>query len=203
MKRQVVFIHGGESFSNYEDFLQHIKTCEVRNPLGERPKRWQDSFREDLGEQFEVYMPQMPNKQNAKYEEWKIWFERYFEFLKEDVILIGHSQGGSFLVKYLTESQVPFSVKVLYILAAPIISEDFGGEDGGDFLPNKAHIKDIQDIVKDIYIFHSKDDFVVPFSHGEQYVELLPKAQMVIFEDKGHFLTETFSELVEHIKAVQ
>lgn len=200
MKKQIVFIKGGEAFSNYEDFLTYLKTVEVRDPAALEQKRWTRTLQDDLGEAFEVFIPTMPNKQNAKYEEWKIWFERHFQFLHDDVVLIGHSQGGYFLLKYLSENAVPVKVKALYLLAAPAGPDDFGGEDGGDFAFDPYRLKDIMAQVKDIHILHSTDDPVVPYSHAEKLKAFLPKAELITFEDRGHFLMETFPELIDHIK---
>ena len=63
-------------------------------------------------------MPSMPNKQNAAYDEWSIWFEKYFAYLKDDVILIGWSLGGMFLAKYLSDKPFPVKIKSLFLLAA-------------------------------------------------------------------------------------
>ena len=81
MKKQIVFIHGGEAFSRYGAFIDYLKTLPVDNPLEEHPKRWRHTLREFLGEEYEVFLPSMPNSKNAKYAEWKIWFERHFTFL--------------------------------------------------------------------------------------------------------------------------
>jgi len=201
MKKQIVFIKGGEAFSHYEDFLNYLRTVEVRDPAALEQRRWTKTLQEDLGADFEVFMPTMPNKQNAKYEEWKIWLERHFQFLHDDVVLIGHSQGGYFLLKYLSENDMPVRVRALYLLASPAGPDDFGAEDGGDFAFETERIKDIQKNVKDVYIFHSEDDPVVPYSHATTLKGLLPNAKLITFSDRGHFLTETFPEFVEHIKA--
>jgi len=39
------------------------------------------TLKEDVGEDFEVFMPEMPNKDFADYTEWKIMFEKVFPFL--------------------------------------------------------------------------------------------------------------------------
>jgi len=49
---------------------------------------------------------------------------------------------------------------------------------------------------------HSKDDPVVPISDSDEYASRLPDAELVLFEDKGHFNTEEFSGLVYLIKAL-
>jgi predicted alpha/beta hydrolase family esterase len=48
----------------------------------------------------------------------------------------------------------------------------------------------------------SKDDCIVPFSHQEKYAQKLPEAKKVVFQDRGHFKLEEFSEIVELIKSL-
>ncbi len=200
-KKQIVFIHGGEAFTRYEDFLIYLHTEEIDDPLGENVrKRWQSSLRETLIETHEVYYPSMPNKQSAKYLEWKIWFERYHSFLRDGVTLIGHSHGGYFLARYLSEEQMPVTVRALYLLAAAFEPDDFGGEDGGDFKFEPANLPRLAAQVGAMYILHSKDDPVVPYAHALKYKAALPDAELISFEDKNHFIIEEFPELIEHIR---
>lgn len=203
-KQQVFYIHGGSSYSRYEDFLEDLRTMPIRDLPGEpeAPKKWTRTLREDLGEDFEVFMPTMPNKMSAKYEEWKIWFERHFEYLRDGLILLGWSQGGYFLAKYLIENEPPVKIKALLLGAAPFAPDDFGGEDGGDFAFDTTKAGELSKKAEKILILHSKDDFVVPFSHGERFAAALPEAEFVVFEDKNHFLIEEFPELIAMIKGL-
>jgi predicted alpha/beta hydrolase family esterase len=200
MKKQVIFIHGGEAFSDYSAFIEYLKSDNI-DPYEKPSKRWHQRLQEDLGDEYEVFLPHMPNSQNAKYLEWKIWFEKYIPFLHDDVILIGHSQGGYFLVKYLLENGFPIRIKGLYLVAAPFEPDDFGGEDGGDFNFNTAQVPALEDVSERIVLFHSKDDFVVPFDHALRYKNALPKAELFLLEDRIHFWQEAFPELIEDIKA--
>jgi uncharacterized protein len=200
-KKQIVFIHGAQSFSNYDAFLTRLRTVEISDPLELEPrKRWQPTLREALLDTHEVYMPSMPNKQNAKYVEWKIWFERYFQFLHDGVILIGHSQGGYFLLKYLSENTMPVSVKALILLAAPFEADDFGGEDGGDFAfdPHNLHMLTKQ--IEKVHILHSTDDPLVPYVHAEKLRAALPGATLVTYSNKNHFILEEFPEFISLIQ---
>jgi len=201
MHQQVFYIHGGSAFSQYGKFLHHLETTEIRYPHGDKPDMWPSSLRERLGDGYEVFTPRMPNSQNAKYEEWKIWFERHFDFLRDGVILVGWSQGGYFLAKYLCENKLPYQINALYLVAAPIEPEDFVGEDGGDFNFDIEKLPNLAKQSSKICIFHSKDDFVVPYKHALKYKDQLPEAELVTFEDKNHFLIEEFPELIEKIKA--
>jgi len=201
MIKQVVFVGGGDSYSNYEDYVNALHNAPLRNLLGEKTARWTDTLREDLGDDYELYMIPMPNTDNAKYEEWKIWFEKYFEYFNDGVVLIGWSLGGMFLAKYLLESETPFSINKLFLLSAPCGMYDDGeGNDCGSFRFNPEQLGDLMQKVSKITILHSKDDFVVPYEHALKYKEALPEAELVTFEDKTHFLVEELPELVEMIK---
>ena len=59
-----------------------------------------------------LYKARLQYRTNARYEEWKIWFERMIPFLNDNVILVGHSLGGIFFVKYLSENLLPIKSKI-------------------------------------------------------------------------------------------
>ena len=204
MKKQVVFVGGGDSYSNYDEYIRALKNAPIRNPLGEKSKRWTATLREDLGDDYELYMIPMPNTDNAVYTEWKIWFEKYFTYLHDGVILVGWSLGGMFLAKYLSEEETPFSIDALFLLAAPCGEYDDGkGNDCGSFRFNSELLSNIEGKVAKITVLHSKDDFVVPYEHALKYKEALPNTELVTFEDTNHFLVEELPELVEMIKQTE
>jgi len=201
MNTQIVYIHGGTAFSSYEAFITHLRTRTIWDPSGTmKQKRWKEDLVTEFGETCDVFFPSMPNSQNAQYEEWKIWFERYFGFLTGNVILIGHSLGGYFLAKYLSENTPPFHVKSVYFVASPFENDDFDGEDGGDFVFNALNITNIEKIAEKIVIFHAKDDIVVPPEHAQKFHVALPSAEYILLETGGHFIDERFPEIIEHIK---
>ncbi len=205
MKKQVIFISGGDSFTRHEDFLQHLRTTPLRDPLGERTIRWTDTLRTDLGTDFEVYIPTMPNKSNARFDEWAIWFERHLDLVEDGVVLIGWSLGGMFLAKYLSETPLKKQVSAVYLLAAPggefvDIRGDGGGGDCIDFRPDATAVAQLGTTIPRLEIWQSEDDFVVPASEIEWYRTHVPGANITIFKDKNHFLVESLPELLVSIK---
>lgn len=204
-KQQVFYIHGGSAYTHYEDYIYDLKNQPLRSASDEeKATRWTNTLRSDLGSDYQVFTPSMPGNRNAQYEEWKIWFERHFEYLHNDVILVCWSLGAMFISRYLSEYETPFSVKGLFLLAAPFdyfVTEGCR-EDGGDFYADVAKVPNIAKRVENIYILHSKDDFVVPYEHALKYKEALPEAELVTFADKNHFLVEELPELVTLIKEV-
>ena len=174
MKQQVVYIHGGQSFLQHEAFLERLQTIQIWDlPSSLGKKKWTSDLASKLGENFEVFLPEMPNKQNAKYAEWKMWFERHFVYFNDDIILIGCSLGTMFLLRYLSENDVPFKIKALFIMAPVVQTEGFDDTDCGDFLCDLKNVTSIQDKVTTLFILHSKDDFLVPYEHSLKLKEVL------------------------------
>lgn len=197
MPQQILFIHGGDVFETYEEYLDYLRNHEFTKEYLTGRKKWRDNLQRDLGENYEVFLPQMPSAYNAKYIEWKIWFEKSFKFLEDNIILIGGSLGGIFLAKYLSENNFPAKIKATFLLAAPY-------DDGylGDF----ALLESLEKFAKQsekIFLYHSKDDPLVPFAEAEKYAKILPNAEKVIFKDKGHFALKEFPEFVEKLKSIK
>lgn len=193
MPQQIFVVHGGEVFEKYEEYLEYLKNYQV-NLEKVKNGGWKDHLQETLGNEYDVIFPQMENYHNAKYSEWKIFFERFFPYLKDGIILIGGSLGGIFLAKYLSENILPIKIKAIFLLAAPH-SDDYLG----DFsLPES--LEKVSEQSNTIFLYHSEDDPVVNISEVEKYSALLPKAEKVIFENKGHFNLKEFPEILDKIK---
>jgi len=204
MKKQILFIHGGTSFSKHDNFLRYLENLPLDRVLKADSKRWPENIKSLQSEDCEVFYPKMPNTQNSKYEEWKIWFERHFEVLHDELILMGWSQGGLFLLKYLSENKMPVQIKTLFLVAPVFVAlvDEKTQEDGGDFNFDTSQVGKVGNQVSDIQIFHSKDDFVVPYEHSVKLQAALPKATLHTFEDRNHFLQEEFPEIIDLLKQV-
>lgn len=194
--KQVIVIHGGNSYENYEEYLKELKAKDLTIDRL-RSVSWKENLQKGLGENFDVLTPRMPNMQNAKYLEWKIWFEKIINLLDEEVILIGHSLGGIFILKYLSENNYPKKIKATFLIAAPYSTPT--RYPLSDFVINTPLGNFIKQAGK-VFIFHSRDDLVVPFDNSERFKKDIPNAQFVVFEDKGHFNDSQFSELVEELR---
>ncbi len=195
MTKQIIVIPGGDSFNTYDEYISSLENWEVTIDKFRPRKDWKTTLQQKLGEDYDVLMPQMPNKTNCRYNEWKIWFERMFPFLNSEVILLGHSLGGMFLTKYLTENDFPKQINGLFLIAPPHNKT----AEIGDFILPKSFDR-LSEQVKNIFFYYSKDDVIVPFSELAEFQKQLPEAEAFTFEDRGHFNQEEFPELVELLK---
>src|SRR3989344_1392923 len=200
MKTQVVVIHGGDAFGTYDEYIAFLKVHAVEGIEYFLKTRWRDHLQEDLGADYEVIAPKMPNKWNAKYEEWKIWFEKLLPFIRDGVILIGHSLGGTFLAKYLSENKFPVNIKASFLVCAPFDDADADYKLHDFSFSN--NLKLLEERGGKIYIFHSKDDSVVPFTDFEKYRRALPNAEAIELDGCNHFEQDAFPELISLIQNI-
>ena len=198
MKKQIVIIHGGDTFATQEVYLDFLRRHPIRwERYVTGTDDWKPWLRKQLVDKYEVVLPEMPNKWNCKFDEWKIWFEKLFPFFHNDIILIGHSQGGIFLAKYLSENKFPKSIKAVILVSAPYDRDSEGYPVLSFSLPETLNLQ-----TENIYLYHSKDDPVVPISALEQYQNFLPNAKVKIFENRQHINQPEFPELLEDIKSL-
>ncbi len=201
MKNQIIFIHGWEAFDNsqeYHDFLRE----KSYDPYKLKVERWKQKIHDEVWDNFEVFSPNMPAKNNSDYIAWKIWFEKLFEYLNDsEPIIIWTSLGWIFLTKYLSENDFPKNISQLHLVASVFDESWLEWEWVGNFkLEDFEGLRNIQNKAEKIFLYHSRDDFVVPYEHAEKYLEYLPDAEFMSFEDRGHFLQAEFPELIENIK---
>ena len=188
---QLVHFHGGESFKDYDAYFAFLQGYEIEYPPQGKDKKWKERYQEFLGEDWEIVMPSMPSPRNAKYIEWELWLQKYIPFLHDEVIMVGHSLGAIFLAEFLQNHTLPITIMQLHLVAGPAPS-------CGDF--TFTTLDNLEKQCAEVHMYHSQDDFVVPFKDVEAYTKALPHAKVHIFEDRGHFLQPEFPELMENIK---
>jgi predicted alpha/beta hydrolase family esterase len=167
MTKHILFIHGGGGEGAYEE--DGILAA---------------SLQKALGSAYEVLYPKMPLEESAGYSDWKAQIAMELSALDDEVILVAHSVGGSILLKYLSEEQVDTPIAGLFLLATPYF--------GGDANWNYPEMNLTQDFatklpaIPRIFLYHSRDDEVVPFAHLGLYAAKLPQAMVRVFDGRGH-----------------
>lgn len=195
MNKQICIIHGGDTFDSNQEYLDALRDKEVVYERLLYSPGWRDWLASQLAD-WDVIAPSMPNAQNAQYSEWEIYFSKILPFLDASAVLVGHSLGGIFLAKFLSEHSPALPLSKLILIAAPY--DDEQNESLGDFKVSSA-VK-LNQAAREIHIFHSTDDPVVPFAESSKYIRDLPRARLHSFEDRHHFIGQIFPELVEIIR---
>ncbi len=198
MKKQIIVIGGGWVFDTYENYVSFLSSYEITKESFSK-KNWIYSL-DSLLPDFDVLIPEMPNKNNARYSEWKIWFDKILAISNQEIVLIGRSLGGIFLMKYLSENKITKNILAFHCVGAPFDAEG-AQESLGDFVLYEP-LSGVFDQVENIFMYFSKDDPITPFQNIDKFKQELPNAHYLVFEDRGHFQSLEFPEIVENIKLI-
>lgn len=130
---------------------------------------------------------------------YKVWEKEFEQFnVNENTILVGHSCGAGFLLRWLSENKT--NIKKLILVAPWLDPERTNTDTFFDFTVDSS----IHTRTQEIHLFISKDDESDILTSFETIRGALPNATVHEFEDKGHFTleemkTEKFPELLETI----
>lgn len=144
--------------------------------------------------------PEMPNGYYPEYMVWKNELERFD--ITSETILVGHSLGAGFLMRWLSEKPERKVNKV--ILVAPWMGHAFSSDPFDETFFNFELNREIASQTKGLHIFNSTDDFSA-IQEGVTY--LRENVDDIVYHElkgKGHFTlndigTEELPELLDEI----
>jgi uncharacterized protein len=181
MKKNLVIIHGAG-----------VRSYKIMT------EKWVPYIKNELGAGFEITCPRMPNPQFPQYSSWRTTIKNTLSKIEGPLILVGHSLGGTLLLKYLTEEKVSQEILGLYFIASPYFSEDKGWN-YQDFFINIGPDKLLGNYP--VYSYHSTDDAIVPVGHQGFYASKFPQTIVRTLEGHGHeYKMEEFKEIIQDIK---
>lgn len=157
------------------------------------------ALRNEFAGEYELIAPLMPNDEEPTYAAWKEALLQELPKLQEGVLLVGHSLGGSVLLKMLAEQQFPVSCAGLMLLATPKWGADEDWQSEAYELPQP--IADFLPPIPKILLYHSTDDHVVPFRHAELYLQALPTAELRAFTNEGHYFHKPNRLLLDDVRS--
>lgn len=153
---------------------------------------------EKLGDDYEFHHPIMPRPEAPDYAAWKPALKQALGSIQDDPIFIGHSLGGSVLLKYLAEEQPVDAIKALCLVSAPMWSGDENWQHEAFNLPPDFPAS--LPSVKHVFIYHSKNDPIVDVSHASMYAEKMPQAKVYILDGGEHVYSKGLLRLVTDIQ---
>lgn len=173
-KNKVLILHGWGSNSTEHWFLEEKQRLEK------------------LG--LEVLVPDMPNTLLPVPAEWVKVIKEFNP--DESSVLIGHSLGGTAVLRYLegTDRQTALAI----LIATPIRELGEGFEQINDFLKSDFNWKSIKHHCQKIVVMNQTQDESVPLQHGKDLAEYVA-GELVIVEGNNHFDTIDFSLLEKYI----
>jgi len=181
-KRQLLFVQGGGK-GTHDDWDNKLVA----------------SLQHELGEGYEVHYPRMPDEDDPNYPRWKTALEKEIGRLRNGAVLVGHSIGGTILLKVLTELRTARSFCAIFLIATPFAGD--GGWSSADLqFPPDLDGQLPQDIP--IHFFHGLADDIAPPSHVELYARAVPRARVHRLPGRDHQLNDDLSEVATSIASV-
>lgn len=185
--KTAVIIHGYNDESEYLD---------VSRPAASNDHWFPWIQRQLLLKGIEAQTPEMPGFYEPNYEKWKEMLERFD--LNENTTLVGHSCGGGFLVRYLSENNVKVG-KV--VLVAPWLDPE--KKIDPDFFKFEID-KNLISKTSSVRVMYSTDDDPSILKSVDILKSKLKDVEFQEFTDKGHFVlgdlgTEKFPELLANL----
>ena len=156
------------------------------------------SLRRALGAEYDVRYPRMPNEESPEMPAWKARIAAELADFDDDVILVGHSLGGLALLKFLSEEAFEKRVAGLHLIAAPSRDAENWNYDDLD-LPRDVAAR-LSGIPR-IFLYHSRDDEIVPFAHLGLHAARLPGAIVRVTDGRGHQFGNDLSDVAADILA--
>ena len=159
------------------------------------------SLRDALGDGYAVLAPRMPEAAtDPRYGAWAGRIEQELAGMGARPILVGHSLGGSVLLRWLAAGGYDRPVGGLFLVATPDWGP--GGWDYAQFAVPEGFAATLPPIDR-IVLYHARDDPEVPFTHLGWYAERLPQALVRELDEGGHSFVGGLPQLAEDVRAVR
>ena len=168
-----------------------------------------DAYKEDkklslflkdaLKDLYIIKYPRMPAESDPDYENYSAKIDEELKKIDTKVILVGHSLGSCFLLKYLSEEKNDKDITGIFLIATP-----FWGDGGWQYegFRLKNDFPSTLPAKIPIFFYHSTDDETVPFSHLALYAKKLPHAVIRKIDGRGHQLNNDLSEVARDIRSL-
>lgn len=156
-------------------------------------------LRRVLSDDFEVHFPLIDDPEEPTYDMWQKMLSVELKAIEQPIILIGHSLGGSMLLKYLSEEKPNIEISAIFLIGTPLWASS--GWNIDDYILKENFETELKAINK-IFLYHSNEDAIVPFEHLDFYKRAFPEATVRVINGTDHAFAEGLPELVADIKSV-
>lgn len=157
-----------------------------------------ESLQQSLGPEFKVRYPQMPTPDRPDYAAWKAAIAAHIADIGAPIVLVGHSFGGSVLLRSLVDTPISARIAAVVMLAAPMWGTDPDWQYDVMVLPADGTLPDGVPLL----LYHSRDDEEVPFAHLGQYAERFPRAVTRVLDGRGHQFGNDLADVARDIQQI-
>lgn len=184
MTRQLLFVQGGGGENAHDEWDSKLV----------------ESLKRELGPDYEIRYPRMPNEDFPKYSLWKAALREEFDKLDDGAdgaILVGHSIGATILVHSLADDPPKRSPAGVFLVSMPFIGKE--GWQGDDIKP-QPDLGEKLPAQSPVYLYQGSADETVPAKHAELNAKAIPQAVVRKLPGRDHQLDNDMSEVAADIR---
>jgi predicted alpha/beta hydrolase family esterase len=156
------------------------------------------SLRKNLGRGYKVRYPEMPDEEEADYAAWSERIARELADMPPRPAVVGHSIGGSVLIRWLVEGRNRVPLGPVFLVSLPFWHDHPFWNWPEAQLPADAGERLPPDL--ELFIYHGGADDFVPPEHAERHAELLPSSTLRILPGRDHQLNDDLHEIAAEIR---
>jgi len=152
-----------------------------------------------------VTVPQFPTPEGQSLKAWLKVMEPYISEINENTLLIAHSLGSIFLLRFLERLKTP--VRAAFFVGAPVGVEPIKNWESDSKFSGGFEFDwvNIRTKAKDFIVFHSDTDPYVHLGNGQKLAQKLG-VDLTFIPNSGHFNTAAgysqFPQLLEKVENV-
>ncbi|MGX5816687.1 alpha/beta fold hydrolase [Chitinophaga lutea] len=140
--------------------------------------------------------PSLPDPDQPEYASWQSVLHGALSVVDHGVVLIGHSLGGSVLLKYLSEERKLPRIGGICLIGTPYWG--MPGWEVDEYMLADDFARKLPPIPR-TYLYHSRNDEVVPVEHMRRYRREMPHALARELEEGGHLFVHGLPQLVRDV----
>ena len=182
MTTQVLFIQGGGA-GTYDDWDSKLA----------------DSLRRDLGPDYEVRYPRMPDEGDPDFTRWVAALGEELDKLDAGAVLVGHSFGATIIALGLSRAPAVRPLAGVFLIAPPFFGEGGWASDEVAFGPDLGAKLPPETPVR---LYQGDQDADVPPEHLDLYATAIPRAVARRLPGRDHQLNDDLSEVAADIRAL-
>jgi predicted alpha/beta hydrolase family esterase len=158
-----------------------------------------DSLRRELGQAWEVRYPRMPAEDDPTYATWRPAIAQAVAALEDGAVVVGHSVGGTMLIRALADQPPAVKLGAIVLIAAPFVGD--GGWPADDLeLPRDLGAQLPRGVP--VHVFHGLEDDTAPPAHADLYGRVIPQAQLHLLPGRDHQLGNNLADVAKVIRAL-
>jgi predicted alpha/beta hydrolase family esterase len=158
-----------------------------------------ESLERDLGPDYEIRYPRMPDEDDPKFARWKVALRKELDKLDDRAVLVGHSIGATILVHSLAEVPPERPPAGIFLVSMPFV-----GKEGwpSDEIQPKPDLGVKLPRQSPVYLYQGSADETVPAKHAELNAKAIPQAVVRKLVGRDHQLDNDMSEVAADIRGL-